>query len=114
VLDARAPVRLPEGDPKNAPSLSRGGVFRPLCLRLLHHIGALVSIGSRVTGQTGRRVRAGNAAENFAVIRHLVVNLLKNVQGGLTTNEKLGVYNKRLLAAWDQSYLLRILGIASA
>jgi predicted transposase YbfD/YdcC len=59
------------------------------------------------------RVRAGNAAENFAVLRHIAVNLLKTVQGGLKKNGKLGVYNKRLLAAWDDSYLLRILGVPS-
>lgn len=59
------------------------------------------------------RVRAGNAAENFAVIRHIAVNLLKTVQGGLKKNGKLGVYNKRLLAGWDDSYLLRVLGVPS-
>jgi hypothetical protein len=48
----------PKELPKNAPSLSRGGVFRPLCLRLLHDTGALVSLGSRLTGRTGRRSRA--------------------------------------------------------
>lgn len=59
------------------------------------------------------RVRAGNAAENFAVIRHIALNLLKTVQGGLKKNGKLGIYNKRLLAGWDDSYLLRILGVHS-
>jgi predicted transposase YbfD/YdcC len=59
------------------------------------------------------RVRAGNAGENFAVIRHIAVNLLKAVQGGLKKNGKLGVQNKRLLAGWDDSYLLRVLGVPS-
>jgi hypothetical protein len=54
---SRASVSLPQGAPENAPSLSLGGVFRPLCLRLLHEIGALISLRSRVTGQTGRRSR---------------------------------------------------------
>lgn len=59
------------------------------------------------------RVRAGNAAQNFAVIRRVALNLLKTVQGGLKKNGKLGVYNKRLLSGWDYSYLLRILGVHS-
>ena len=58
------------------------------------------------------RVRAGNAAENFAVIRHIAVNLLKAVQGGLN-GKKLGVANKRLLAGWHNGYLLRVLGITT-
>lgn len=56
------------------------------------------------------RVRAGNAGENFAVIRHIAVNLLKAVQGG-NRSKKLGVKNKRLLAGWDPGYFLRVLGI---
>ncbi len=57
------------------------------------------------------RVRAGNAAENFAVIRHLAVNLLKSVRTGHKKTDSLGAYNKRLLAGWDNAYLLRVLGI---
>jgi len=59
------------------------------------------------------RVRVGNAAENFAVIRHIAVNLLKSVKAGVKKHATLGIYNKRLLAAWDDSYLLRILGVPS-
>ena len=58
------------------------------------------------------RVRAGHAAENFAVIRHIAVNLLKAVPGGLD-GKKLGVKNKRLLAGWHDGYLLRVLGVMS-
>ena len=58
---------------------------------------------------TGCRVRAGHAAENFAVMRHIAVNLLKAVEGGLD-GKKLGVKNKRLLAGWHDGYLLRVLG----
>jgi predicted transposase YbfD/YdcC len=57
------------------------------------------------------RVRAGNAAENFAVIRHVAVNLIKTARTGQKKTDTLGVYNKRLLASWDDSYLLRVLGI---
>ena len=57
------------------------------------------------------RVRAGNAAENFAVIRHVAVNLIKTARTGHKKTDSLGVYNKRLLATWDDAYLLRVLGI---
>jgi predicted transposase YbfD/YdcC len=58
------------------------------------------------------RVRAGYAAENFAVIRHIALNLLKAVPGGLN-GKKLGVKNKRLLAGWHDGCLLRVLGVTS-
>lgn len=49
------------------------------------------------------RVRAGYAAENFAVLRHITVNLLKKV------NSKVGIKNRRLRAALDRQFLLSIL-----
>lgn len=49
------------------------------------------------------RVRAGFAAENFSVIRHISLNLLK-----ADTSKKLGIKSKRLLAGWDDSYLLHL------
>jgi predicted transposase YbfD/YdcC len=49
------------------------------------------------------RVRAGNAAENFAVLRHFTMNLLKNAPS------KLGIKTRRLQAAWDHEFLLRTL-----
>jgi len=54
------------------------------------------------------RVRAGYAGENFAVIRHLALNLLKSVKG-----TKVGIKNRRLRAAIDESFLLRVLGALS-
>jgi predicted transposase YbfD/YdcC len=54
------------------------------------------------------RVRAGNAAENFAVMRHIAVNLLKAVKG-----TKVGIKNRRLRAGWDQAFLFRVLGAFS-
>ncbi len=56
------------------------------------------------------RVRAGNAAETFAVVRHIALNLLKHAQVGVRKNDKLGVYNKRLLAGWNAGFMLRVLG----
>ena len=50
------------------------------------------------------RVRMGHAAENFAVLRHLAVNLLKHVTGS-----KVGVKTKRLRAAVDEEFLARVL-----
>jgi predicted transposase YbfD/YdcC len=49
------------------------------------------------------RVRAGNAAENFAVLRHFTLNLLKNVKS------KVGIKIRRLQAGWDHDFLLRAL-----
>jgi predicted transposase YbfD/YdcC len=59
------------------------------------------------------RVRAGNASENFAVVRHLAVNLLRAAQTGVKKFDTAGLQSKRLLAAWNNDYLLRVLGIHS-
>lgn len=50
------------------------------------------------------RVRTDYAPENFATLRHIAINMLKQektLKGGLQT--------KRLKAAWDHKYLLKIL-----
>lgn len=51
------------------------------------------------------RVRVGHAAENLAVVRHVALNLLRR-----ETSAKVGVQTKRLMAGWDDAYLLTILG----
>lgn len=50
------------------------------------------------------RIRAGSAAENFAVLRHLALNLLQQhpIKG-------LSVRTRRMKAAWDDDYLLQVL-----
>jgi len=50
------------------------------------------------------RIRAGYAAENCAVLRHLALNLLQH-----TSIKRLSVKARRLKAAWDNDYLLHIL-----
>ena len=50
------------------------------------------------------RVRAGNAAENFAVMRHLSLNLLKSVK-----NTKMSIKLRRMTAGWNQDFLLQVL-----
>ena len=50
------------------------------------------------------RVRAGQAAENFALLRRLVNNLLQHER-----SVKRGVKAKRLKAALDENYLLKVL-----
>jgi predicted transposase YbfD/YdcC len=50
------------------------------------------------------RVRQGYAAENLAVIRHLVLNLLSQEK-----SLKVGKKNKRLRCAWDVAYREKVL-----
>jgi predicted transposase YbfD/YdcC len=50
------------------------------------------------------RARAGASATNLVVLRHIAVNLLKQER-----TAKVGIKNKRLKAAWDERYLLKVL-----
>jgi len=50
------------------------------------------------------RVRAGYAAQNLAVLRHIALNLLKQ-----EPSANCGLKNKRLMAGWNNDYLLKVL-----
>ena len=50
------------------------------------------------------RVRIGYAAQNLALLRHLALNLLRR-----ETSVRVGVKAKRLMAGWDEQYLLKLL-----
>lgn len=50
-------------------------------------------------------MRAGHAAENVAVLRHIALNLLQQERSKKGQSLK----GKRLKAGWDNNYLLTIL-----
>lgn len=50
------------------------------------------------------RLRTGHSPQNMAILRHIALNLLHREQSA-----KCGVKNKRLKAAWDNDYLLKVL-----
>lgn len=50
------------------------------------------------------RIRAGFAAENFAVLRHIALNLLRQQQ-----TKRVSVKGRRKKAGWDSNYLLQVL-----
>lgn len=49
------------------------------------------------------RVRKGNAAGNFAIVRHVALNALKNEK-----SSKVGIKNKRHKAGWGDEYLVKV------
>ena len=54
------------------------------------------------------RIRKENAPENFAVLRHIALNILKSGK-----SKKMSVKRKRLKAGWDNKYLFELLqGVA--
>ncbi len=52
------------------------------------------------------RIRRDNSPENFALLRHIALNLLSQEKTAM-----MGIQNKRLQAAWDDQYLAQVLRI---
>lgn len=53
------------------------------------------------------RIRIGQAAANFAVLRHLALTLLRQ-----ESTATVGIKAKRLLCGWDESYLAKVLTLS--
>lgn len=56
-------------------------------------------------GEDRSRIRAGHAAENVSVLRHIALNLLRHESSAKPRSLKA----RRLKAGWDNDYLLRVL-----
>jgi predicted transposase YbfD/YdcC len=52
------------------------------------------------------RVRKDHGPENLATLRHIAINLLKQ-----ESSAKVGIATKRLKSGWDETYLLKVLGV---
>ena len=52
--------------------------------------------------------RTSHAAETFAIVRHVALNLLKKEK-----SRKGGIASRRKLCGWDHGYLLLVMGLGS-
>lgn len=57
-------------------------------------------------GEDQARMREGNSAENFSILRRITLNLIRQDK-----SRKTGVKNRRLLAGWDDGYRQKLLGM---
>jgi predicted transposase YbfD/YdcC len=55
-------------------------------------------------GEDQSRIRRGHADANFSILRRTALSLLKN-----NHSYRIGVKNKRLMAGWNENYLLEIM-----
>ena len=55
------------------------------------------------------RLRKDHAAENFAVVRHIALNLLKRVEA-----KKKSIKIRRKRCGWDREFLLQVIGLGRA
>lgn len=86
-----------------APDASRAGGIIRSHWSVENSLHWLLDVAFR---EDDRRIRAGNAPENLALVRKLTHNLLKQ-----ETTLKRGIKTKRLKAAWDNKYMLKILAL---
>jgi predicted transposase YbfD/YdcC len=54
--------------------------------------------------EDAQRKRNGKAAQNFSMVQKIALNLLKKEE-----SKRMSIKNKRLMAAWDNEFLMRIL-----
>lgn len=57
-------------------------------------------------GEDQARMREGNSAENFSILRRIALNLIRQDK-----SVKVGVKNRRLMAGWDDAYREKLLGM---
>ena len=57
-------------------------------------------------GEDQARMREGNSAENFSILRRITLNLIR-----LDKVRKTGIKNCRLKAGWDDAYRQKLLGL---
>jgi predicted transposase YbfD/YdcC len=57
-------------------------------------------------GEDQSRMREGNAAENFSILRRITLNLIR-----LDKTRKTGIKNCRLKAGWNNAYMEKLLGM---
>ncbi len=57
-------------------------------------------------GEDLGRKRAGHAAQNFSLLNRIALNLLRQDKSSMR-----GIKEKRLKAAWNDPYLLKLLGV---
>jgi predicted transposase YbfD/YdcC len=57
-------------------------------------------------GEDQARMREGNSAENFSILRRISLNLIRQDK-----SVKAGVKNRRLMAGWDDAYRQKLLGM---
>lgn len=57
-------------------------------------------------GEDQARMREGNSAENFSILRRITLNLVRQDK-----SIKAGVKNRRLVAGWDDAYRQKLLGM---
>jgi len=55
------------------------------------------------------RIRKDHAAENFAVVRHIALNLLKRADA-----KKKSIAVRRKRCGWDREFLLQVIGLGAA